>query len=99
MTVSAVRPWRSAFRRDCSLPSSVFGPVLRSAFLRLASICRNEVIGRALAFALFDRNRPELGRLAMRDKGRRLGLQSEAPQLVRRLGRLTGFFATTPGRP
>jgi hypothetical protein len=30
------------------LPSSLLGPVLLSAFLRLASICRNEVIGRRI---------------------------------------------------
>src|SRR5258708_8604720 len=35
---------RTAFRRDRRLPASVFGPVLLSALLRLASICRNEVI-------------------------------------------------------
>jgi hypothetical protein len=44
ITVSAVSPWCRA-RRDCRSPSSVVGPVLRRAFLRLASICRNEVIG------------------------------------------------------
>jgi hypothetical protein len=36
-----------ALRRDCRFPVSVLGPVLRRAFLRLASICRNEVIGRS----------------------------------------------------
>src|SRR5258708_12911422 len=35
---------RTAFRRDRRLPASVFGPVLLSALLRLASICRNEAI-------------------------------------------------------
>src|SRR5262249_55564882 len=45
MTVSAVRPWRSALRRDACFPGSVFGPVLRSALPRLASICRYEVMG------------------------------------------------------
>jgi len=44
MTVSAVSPWRTAFRRDRFLPSSVTGPVLRRALRRLASSCRNEVI-------------------------------------------------------
>src|SRR5260370_11093332 len=43
-TISAVTPCRTAFRRDRRLPASVFGPVLLSALLRLASICRNEVI-------------------------------------------------------
>src|SRR5215471_16648914 len=45
MTVSAVRPWRSALRRDFCFPASVFGPVLRSALARLAWICRYEVMG------------------------------------------------------
>src|SRR5262249_180787 len=45
MTVSAVRPWRSALRRDACFPGSVFGPVLRSALPRLASIRRYEVMG------------------------------------------------------
>ena len=45
ITVSAVRPWRTALQRDTCLPSSVFGPVLFSALRRLASICLYEVIG------------------------------------------------------
>src|SRR6516162_2265103 len=45
ITVSAVRPWRTALQRDECLPASVFGPVLLRAFRRLASICRYEVIG------------------------------------------------------
>src|SRR5437879_5773817 len=45
MTVSAHSPCRTAFRRDRLLPSSVFGPVLMTALRRLASICRNEVMG------------------------------------------------------
>jgi hypothetical protein len=44
MTVSAVKPWRTAFRRDRSLPSGVIGPVLFCALRRLASICLNEVV-------------------------------------------------------
>jgi len=44
MTVSAVRPRRTAFCRDLLLPSSVTGPVLSCAFRRLASICRSELI-------------------------------------------------------
>src|ERR1022692_1205688 len=44
MTVSAVRPWRNALRRERSLPSGVVGPVLLSAFRRLASICLRELI-------------------------------------------------------
>src|SRR5450759_49764 len=44
MTVSAVRPWRNALRRECSLPSGVVGPVLLSALRRLASICLSELI-------------------------------------------------------
>ncbi len=35
-----------ALARECCLPSSVLGPVLRSALRRLASNWRNEVIGR-----------------------------------------------------
>src|SRR6516164_6666273 len=45
MTVSAVRPWRSALQRDARFAASVFGPVLLSALRRLASIWRYEVIG------------------------------------------------------
>jgi hypothetical protein len=48
ITVSAVNSWRRALRRDCRLPSSLLGPVPLRAFLRLASICRNEVIGRRI---------------------------------------------------
>ena len=44
MTVSAVRPWRTALRRERSLPSGVVGPVLLSALRRLASICLSELI-------------------------------------------------------
>src|SRR5664280_2664411 len=44
MTVSAVRPWRKALRRERSLPSGVVGPVLLSALRRLASICLSELI-------------------------------------------------------
>src|SRR5450759_292409 len=44
MTVSAVRPWRKALRRERSLPSGVVGPVLLSALRRLASICLRDVI-------------------------------------------------------
>jgi hypothetical protein len=43
--VSAHNPWRTAFCRDRRLPSSVLGPVLLSALRRLASICRNDVMG------------------------------------------------------
>src|ERR1039458_2040673 len=44
MTVSAVRPWRTALQRERSLPSGVVGPVLLSALRRLASICLSELI-------------------------------------------------------
>src|SRR3974390_1313534 len=44
MSVSPVRPWRTALQRECSLPSSVVGPVLLSALRRLASICLREVM-------------------------------------------------------
>ena len=44
-TVSADNPCRTAFCLDWRLPRSVVGPVLRSALRRLASICRNEVMG------------------------------------------------------
>src|SRR4029077_17245768 len=44
MTVSAVRPWRTALQRERRLPSSVTGPVLLRALRRLASICRKLVI-------------------------------------------------------
>jgi hypothetical protein len=44
-------------RRDCRLPSSVVGPMLLSALPRLASICRNEIIGRpVLVIRLADRS-------------------------------------------
>ena len=36
MTVSAVSPWRMAFRLERRLPDSVLGPVLRRAFCRFA---------------------------------------------------------------
>src|SRR6476620_8273537 len=63
MMVSAVRPWRIAFRRDRCLPAAVAGPALNCAFLRFASICRDEVIvrpARQLASFRHDRfsNRP-----------------------------------------
>src|SRR5262252_2477751 len=48
MTVSAVRPWRTALRRDACLPASVFGPVLLRALRRLAPIWRYEVMARRL---------------------------------------------------
>ena len=44
MTVSAVRPWRTALQRERRLPSDVVGPVLFSALRRLASICLSELI-------------------------------------------------------
>src|SRR5215467_12256756 len=44
MTVSAVSPCRMALQRERRLPSSVRGPVLLSAFNRLASICLRELI-------------------------------------------------------
>ena len=37
-------PCRRALRLDRALPTSVFGPVLRLAFCRLASICRFDAI-------------------------------------------------------
>ena len=45
MTVSAVRPWRTALREERCLPASVLGPVLFWALRRLASICLSDVIG------------------------------------------------------
>ena len=45
MTVSAVRPWRTALQRERCFPSGVVGPVLFSALRRLASICLRELIG------------------------------------------------------
>src|SRR6516165_3400074 len=45
MIVSAVRPCRIPLQRDIRFPASVFGPVLLSALLRLASTCLKEVIG------------------------------------------------------
>jgi hypothetical protein len=44
MTVSAVRPWRTALQRERCLPSSVTGPVLLVALRRLASICLKVVM-------------------------------------------------------
>ena len=44
MTVSAVRPWRTALQRERCLPSGVVGPVLFDALRRLASICLRELI-------------------------------------------------------
>src|SRR5450759_3693624 len=44
MTVSAVRPWRTALQRERRLPSGVVGPVLLNALRRLASICLRELI-------------------------------------------------------
>src|ERR1035437_851519 len=44
MTVSAVRPWRTALQRERCFPSGVVGPVLFSALRRLASICLRELI-------------------------------------------------------
>jgi hypothetical protein len=35
MTVSVLKPWRTALRLDCSLPLSGLGPVLLSALRRL----------------------------------------------------------------
>ena len=56
MTVSAVRPWRRALRRECSLPSGVVGPVLLSALRRLASICLSELIEDQLELGSFFRH-------------------------------------------
>src|SRR5689334_21436687 len=44
MTVSAIRPWRKAFRLERRLPSAVRGPVLLLAFFRLAANCFSVVI-------------------------------------------------------
>ena len=64
ITVSAVRPWRTALRRDCWLPSSLLGPVLLSALRRLAWICRNEVIAaRPPEMGSFCQSRPAGPRL------------------------------------
>src|SRR5580692_6895710 len=50
MTVSAVKPCRTALRRERFFPASVFGPVLLNAFRRLASIWLNVAMrGRDLA--------------------------------------------------
>ena len=53
MTVSAVRPWRNALRRERSLPSGVVGPVLLSALRRLASIRLRDVIENRLEWVRF----------------------------------------------
>src|ERR1019366_9801997 len=54
MTVSAVRPWRTALQHERRLPSGVVGPVLFSALRRLASICLRELIAdQAEQLALF----------------------------------------------
>ena len=45
MTVSAVSPWRTAFREARCFPSSLVGPVLLSALRRLASIYLSDVMG------------------------------------------------------
>lgn len=37
-------PWRKALRLDLAFPAGVFGPVLRVAFARLASICHLDAI-------------------------------------------------------
>jgi len=41
---AAASPCRTAFMRERALPAAVRGPVLFRAFLRLASICRVEVM-------------------------------------------------------
>ena len=43
MTVSVVKPWRTALQRDLSFPGLVAGPVLLVALCLLASICLSEV--------------------------------------------------------
>ena len=44
MTVSAVRPWRTALRRERVFAFRRVGPVLLSALRRLASICFSELM-------------------------------------------------------
>ena len=53
MTVSAVRPWRTALQRERRLPSAVVGPVLFSALRWLASICLRELIENQSELASF----------------------------------------------
>jgi hypothetical protein len=45
--VSAVSSWRTALRRERCFPASVDGPVLLSAFHRLASDCLQDVMPRS----------------------------------------------------
>ncbi|MCP2127274.1 hypothetical protein ABH991_003427 [Bradyrhizobium ottawaense] len=52
-------PWRKALRQDLTFPGIVFGPVLRLALARLASICRIDVMSELLAW---DRFRPRKAR-------------------------------------
>jgi hypothetical protein len=44
MIVSAVSPWRVAFRLERRLPPLVLGPVLHLAFCRFAAICLSVAI-------------------------------------------------------
>ena len=75
MTVSEVRPWRKALRRERSLPSGVTGPVLLRALRRLASICLNELIAdqpaKLASFRHFPQSllRPSPQRLQYREEG------------------------------
>ncbi|MCK1535363.1 MULTISPECIES: hypothetical protein [unclassified Bradyrhizobium] len=43
-------PWRKALPLDFAFPGTVFGPVLRLALVRLASICWFDAISRTRAF-------------------------------------------------
>jgi hypothetical protein len=42
------KPWRTAFWLDLAFPPLVLGPVLRLALVRLASICRCDVMSALL---------------------------------------------------
>ena len=88
MTVSAVRPWRTALQRERCLPSGVVGPVLLSALRRLASICLRELIEDAIGTIGFVLVRPE-GACHQRRRvpPRELSIDLVADE---RLGRATG---------
>jgi hypothetical protein len=86
------------------LPLALFGsrPGAAERVPPMASICRNEVIGRrTLAFAWIDRGSSERCQLSPRCRDSRPPPRSEVLPLVRHAGHRAGFVATAhePPRP
>ena len=85
MTVSAVKPWRRALRELRCLPSLLRGPVLRSAFRRLAWNCLGDVMTRPSELGSFRNSAAAAVVVAGRMIDRLPLEQGRAPRYSRRI--------------